>query len=259
MKRRDFLQSGLAATAGAGLSNFEQIEDQLAPKQEIYEWRRYSLTRGGRIRQLNAYMEKALIPALNRMGVGNVGAFTEMGSHEPAQVHVIIPYPSMSAYAKSRARLAADKTYQQAKKEYDAIKVSAPVYTRFDSTILLAFEGMPKLKAPGKGERIFELRTYEGYSEDAVARKVDMFNNGEIDVFLKTNLTPVFFGEAISGKDLPYLTYMLTFKDEQERGESWQKFIAHPDWKAMSGDPKYANTVSKIHKRMLLPLPYSQV
>jgi hypothetical protein len=133
------------------------------------------------------------------------------------------------------------------------------VYNRITTSFLLAFDGFPTVKAPAKESRIFELRTYEGYSEDAVTRKVKMFNEEEFPIFYKTKLTPVFFGEAIAGPNLPCLTYLITFKNLEERDKNWAAFGADADWKKVSNDPKYANTVSNIRRVFLEPLPYSQV
>ena len=41
--------------------------------------------------------------------------------------------------------------------------------------------------------------------------------------FYETGLHPVFFGETIIGEKLPQLTYMLTFKDMEERDANWKK------------------------------------
>jgi hypothetical protein len=52
---------------------------------------------------------------------------------------------------------------------------------------------------------------------------------------------------------------MTVYDDAAARDAAWKRFIAHPDWKKLSSDPQYANTVSKIHKLDLLPRPYSQL
>jgi hypothetical protein len=45
----------------------------------------------------------------------------------------------------------------------------------------------------------------------------------------------------------------------EERDANWKAFSADPDWQKVSKETQYANTVSKIHKTFLEPLPYSQV
>ncbi len=128
------------------------------------------------------------------------------------------------------------------------------LYTRYSSSLLSAFDGMPQMMDPIAGASLFELRTYEGYDEDAVRRKIKMFNDGEIDIFLNTGLHPVFFGEMIIGPYRPCLTYMINFKDMDEHDASWKRFGAHPDWKRMSAMKEYADTVSNIRKIFLNPI-----
>jgi len=260
MKRRKFIKaaalSGLATSAmGATVAgNSKPAEDQ-----QFYEFRRYELRWGGSVNTLGKYLESALIPALNRYGVEAVGVFTEMAKSEPPVLYMLIPYVGAAEFAGLSTALLEDKIYQKAAAEYNAIGPNAEVYFRYDTWLLRAFEGMPQVKLPEQEERIFELRTYEGYSEDAVRRKVKMFNEGEIDIFLDTGLHPVFFGHMLAGPDMPALSYMLTFKDMAERDENWQAFIKHPDWQRMSKMEEYANTVSKIHRVFLEPTGYSQV
>jgi hypothetical protein len=52
---------------------------------------------------------------------------------------------------------------------------------------------------------------------------------------------------------------MLGFENEQERDANWKKFIDDPDWKRITALPEYANTVSKVVKIYLEPMPYSQI
>lgn len=80
-----------------------------------------------------------------------------------------------------------------------------------------------------------------------------MFNVEELALFYKTGLNPVFFGEMIIGPNRPTLVYMLQFKDMEERDKNWQTFINHPEWKAMSAKPEYANSVSNIKRSFLTP------
>ena len=113
---------------------------------------------------------------------------------------------------------------------------------------------MPQVVDPIEGAGLFELRTYEGYSEDAVRRKTKMFNVEEIDLFQRTGMIPVFFGDMIAGPYRPTLSYMLNFKDMAERDANWKTFLDHSEWKAMLAKEEYANTVSTIRKIFLTPL-----
>jgi hypothetical protein len=260
MERREFIQKSVLATTGvaaAGLTGAHA--STLQQNKEVYEWRVYETMRGGGQAVLDNYFSTALIPALNRLGVKQVGAFSEMSKNEPAIIYLLIAYPSFDDFRKINDALKSDKDYLQAASKYNETPAEKPAYARYDSSLMTAFDGLPKMLTPEKGPRMFEVRTYEGYSEDAVRRKVKMFNDEEFQIFYRVKLNPVFFGEMIAGKNLPALTYMLHFKNMEERDANWKAFGQDPDWQRVLKDPQYANTVSKIIKTFLEPLPYSQV
>ncbi|MCX5646874.1 MAG: NIPSNAP family protein [Phycisphaerae bacterium] len=79
------------------------------------------------------------------------------------------------------------------------------------------------------------------------------------DIFKKTGLRPVSFGETIIGPNLPNLNYMLAFKDMVDRDQRWQVFRDSPDWKKLSADPAYKDTVSNTTDLILKPTDYSQI
>ena len=58
---------------------------------------------------------------------------------------------------------------------------------------------------------------------------------------------------------MPNLTYMLVFEDMADRDESWKTFIDDPDWKTLSADAYYKDTVSNITDIILRPAPFSQL
>jgi hypothetical protein len=259
MKRRKFVQSSLIGTSAiaAGFT-FPGARNQAGDK-EIVELREYELAFGGNPANLNTYLKDALIPALNKYGVSHVGAFSELGNFEPAKIYLLIPYPDITEYFKIPFRIAGDGDYLVASRNYNSLPPENKVFNRFSTRLMVAFDGLPALNAGFRGSGIYELRTYEGYNEDAVRRKILMFNQAELEIFRNNALNPVFFGEVIAGPDLPCLTYMVAFKDMAERTKKWESFGSDPDWSRIKVLPEYANTVSKIIKKFLEPLPYSQV
>ena len=172
---------------------------------------------------------------------------------------MLIAYPSLEDYLPINTKLKSDEDFKKSSAAWQQIPADKPVYNRVNTSLLIAFDNMPALNAPAKEARIFELRTYESYSEDASRRKIKMFNDEEFTIFDRTKLNRVFFGEAIAGFNLPCLTYMITFKDMEDRDKNWAAFGADADWKRVSNAPEYANTVSNIRRVFLEPLPYSQV
>lgn len=228
-------------------------------QKEYYELRTYSIPFNGSEQALHDYLEDTLLPALNRYGVENIGVFEALGDPTPKQIVLLIPYKDISAYGDVIAALAADTNYLEKRKAYDAVPHNKRVYTRYSSSFYIAFDGLPQIVKPKEGSQLFELRTYEGYSEDAVRRKVKMFNEEEFSIFDATGLHSVFFGEQVSGPMMPALTYMLSFSSMEERDANWKKFIVHPEWKRVSGLEEYAHSVSDIKRTFLKPLSYSQL
>lgn len=258
MRRRQFVSTSLLA--GATLTTADALTAQPAPKQkELYELRTYELRFGSPQSNIENYLKDALIPAMNRQGVKTVGVFREMGKSDPAKLYVLIPHTSMESYATAASRLTSDSAYATASQAYNQLTPDRAPYARYSTSLLSAFDALPQLIVPAKESRIFEIRTYEGYSEDAVRRKVKMFNVDELPVFYKVKLNPVFFGQVIAGEHMPCLTYMLTFKNMEERDANWKAFSADPDWKRVSGAAEYANTVSNIIRVFLEPVAYSQI
>jgi hypothetical protein len=257
MERREFIQKTVLATSAITAAAITPSQAEQQQGKEFYEWRVYTMRWGQGA--LDNFLSKALIPALNKQGIKSVGAFSEIGKSEPAKLYLLIPYASFDQFTKVNAALKTDQAFIDASAEYNKIPMDQAVYSRYDSSLMIAFNGLPKMIVPKNEKRIFEVRTYEGYSEDAVARKIKMFNDEEFTIFNRVKLNPVFFGEVVAGPNLPALTYMITFKNMEERDQNWKAFGADPDWQRVSKDAQYLNTVSRIYKTFLEPLPYSQV
>jgi hypothetical protein len=277
MKRREFITASVAAATLAGLRSAEAqgqalTNNGLRSIQEYYELRAYHLKSATDRALLDSYLGKALIPALNRLGLKPVGVFVQQdrtgapGATEVADassVLVLIPYPTIELFARAGVRLNADPDYQRAGAEYLQAAKANPAFERIDSWLMLAFAGMPKLGMPPycreQKPRMFELRTYESYSEVKALKKVDMFNAGEIQVMRDVGLGPIFYGQALIGSNLPHLAYMLSAEDTEAHKRHWDAFRGHPTWAKLKNDPQYADTVSKIANRFLVPTPYSQI
>jgi hypothetical protein len=117
---------------------------------------------------------------------------------------------------------------------------------------------VPAQKREGK-PRLFEMRVYESPSENFGQLKVEMFNAGEVPIFLDCKIAPVFMGQALIGDLTPNLTYMTVYDNDEQRQTAWKAFSQHADWQVLKAVEKYQGTVSKIHKSDWIPKPYSQL
>jgi len=234
-------------------------------QREFYELRRYTLQSGPQTKLTDSYVGEALIPALNRMGCSPVGAFhVDVGPETPA-LYVLIPGASVEALATLDGRLVGDAAFMKAADPFWSAPAAQPAFLRYESSLLSAFAGWPKLTLPPSttqhGKRIFQLRTYESPSNGAHVRKVAMFHDGEFGIFQKAGFAPVFFGDTLIGPRLPNLTYMLAFADQAELNAKWDVFRNDPEWKKLSGSPRYAYEaiVSSITNLILSPASFSQI
>ena len=268
MHRRSFLAASAAASLAAftrgGASNVLMAEAPQATR-EYYHLRRYQLQMGPQTALAESYLNDALVPALTRLGLGPVGAFKlDIGPETPTY-YLLVPGGSAEAVSSIDLRLASDDAFAKSAQPFWAAPATSPAFQRLESSLLLAFEGWPKLLLPAssatKAKRIFQLRTYESPSHAAHVRKVEMFNNGEFEIFQRTGLHPVFFGETLVGPRMPSLTYMLTFSGTPELETNWAAFSADPAWKKLSTSPRYAyeSIVSNITNVILSPLASSQI
>jgi hypothetical protein len=239
----------------------EQQNAQAKPSREFYQLRCYTLRNGPQAMLAQNYFQHAFIPALNRMGIPQVGTFKlDIGPDTPSY-YVLIPSTSAEKLLTLDLDLPRDTEFAKAAADFWTAPATATAFERVDVTMMSAFAGFPKLIAPKPGKRIFQLRTYESPSYATHMKKVGMFEDGEIAIFQKTGLTPVFFAHNLSGTKLPSLTYMLTFADVAELTAHWSAFGSSPEWKELSHRPGLsdAEIVNNITNLYLSPLPSSQI
>jgi hypothetical protein len=267
MQRRVFLTSvlGSAAMMSAAAEGGAQVTSS-QPGPEFYVLRHYILRQGTQLRRLADFVQNAAIPALNRLGHAPIGAFEVVAGLATPTLFLLTPCTSLDSLGSLDERLEADADYARAGAAYiDAPATDAP-YVRQEVSLLAAFAKMPRLQVPAataaKGPRLFELRTYENPSEKAQRAKMRMFSEmGEIDIFRRVGLTPVFFSRTMVGPHMPSITYMLVHENTAGREKSWSAFSSDPEWRKLAATPGYSDPelVSNITTVLLRPAAYSQI
>jgi len=235
-----------------------------APKQMYYELKIYRLKDPGKAAIFDKYLKDAFIPAMHRAGIPTIGVFkpVEADTAYGKMIYVFIPYKKVDQYVKVLEVLENDQTYLQAGKDFlDAPYNDAP-FTRYESVFMKAFAFMPQFRVPSyttpRGERIYELRSYESWTEAKATKKIQMFNEGgEIAIFEKVGSNAVFYGQVLFGSQKPRLMYMTTYSDMKSQKEHWTAFGAHPDWQTLRAKEEYANTVIRPKPYLLHPTEYS--
>lgn len=266
MNRRTFLSASVVGLSASKLDLSAMHNDAADGKsRQYYELRQYHVQSGRQQKITDAFLRDALVPALNRLSISPVGVFNvEIGEGSP-RLHLLLPAASADVLATAEARLGLDAEYLRAGAPFLTAPADQPAIVRIESSLMVAFEGWPKLKLPAATtehkDRFFELRTYESPSDQDHRRKVEMFNSGEFEVFEKAGFWQVFFGDVLIGSKLPCLMYMIGFPSLAERVEEWKTFGSLPEWKKLTSSPRYSfeSIVSNITNTILRPTDYSQI
>ncbi len=237
-----------------------------APATQHLELRRYQLRFGPMEARYGDYAKNVLIPALNRAGVKPVGAWTVLVGPGSPCLYFLLPHPDAASLASMATRLAADAEYARAAATFRALPASDPPYAGREASVLVPFATTPAVEVPASPlaapGRIFELRTYASHSEAAGLKKIEMFEKGgEIGIFRRVGLNPVFFARNLVGPALPSLSYMLVFADMAARERAWATFREDPEWVKLRATPGFSNAeiLTRIDNVLLRPTDYSQI
>jgi hypothetical protein len=265
MERRDFLTTTLGASILASSASDGLAQGKPAAAAAPYFiWRQYTLRSGPQTQRMTAFLKEAYMPALGRLGVKPVGVFNvSIGASSPT-IHIFSPHPSADAAIALETQLENDSEFTKAASEYFNASVTDPAYVRQEVSLLQPFSNFQTIDVPAatasQGPRLFELRMYESPTEVAHHKKVDMFNKlGEVDIFRRVGIKPVFFSRTIIGPKVPNLVYLTVYDNLAAREKAWAAFGADADWKKLNATPGYENIVSNITITLLSPTPYSQI
>jgi hypothetical protein len=253
-----------AAGVSSGAAGQRGASEPASP--EFYVWRQYIVRNGTQPRRLADFLQNAAIPALNRLGNKPIGVFEVVAGVPSPTVFMLTPFASADAVAALDASLDRDDAFVRAAAPYFDAPATDPVYVRQEVSLLGAFPNVPRVEVPAatavKGPRLFELRTYESHNERAHRAKMRMFTEmGEVGIFRRCGLTPVFFSRTLAGPRMPSLTYMLVHENMAGREKSWDAFRNDPEWKKLASTPGYsdAEIVSNITTVFLRPAAASQI
>ena len=141
MKRRQFLTSSIAASAFAlaGKESQAQIASNGTPR-EFYELREYHMQTGPQTKLTDAYVAEALIPALNRLGISPVGAFTLTLGPETPTLYVLLPSLRLETLVTADLQLAQDATFIKAAEPFWNAPANQPAFVRIESSLMIALK-----------------------------------------------------------------------------------------------------------------------
>lgn len=213
---------------------------------------------------IDNYLRDHLVPSLHADRIKNIGVFKWIGNDTAVskRMYVFIPFSSLKQWQKflSRNNRQEEKMISQ---YHDAV-YDKPAFNRIETIFLKAFKYSlppvaPKLNSP-KGQRVYELRSYESATEKIHENKVHMFNEGgEIDIFSRLGFNAVFYAQVIFGSKMPNLMYMTAFENMEARNVHWKAFGNDTAWKTLRAKNEYQHNVSKNEIIFLRPAEYSDL
>jgi len=236
----------------------------IAAQRDFYQIQVFRLNGKIQEEKVDNYLKNAYLPALHRAGIQKIGVFKPIESDTTSgkRIYVWMSFKSLDHFAEIQDVLAKDLVYQTKGIDFLGAPFDNFPYLRKESILLKAFPDAPECFIPSfkttPSERIYELRSYEGPTENHFRKKVKMFNEGgEIKLFKSLDFNAVFYAEVVSGSTMPNLMYLTTFADMTAHDAHWAAFRAHPEWIALSALPEFKNTVSRSVKLLLHPTDYS--
>lgn len=259
MERRQLL-AGLAA---APFFSVEGEAEGVPPVYlELKTWRLHNSSENQASRVAD-YLQKGLGAALSRTQGKLTGAFSNFIGPDGPYYLTLTQYPSLGAMEDALTKLSDDSAHQR---ELEKLGSGPGLpFVRVESTLLRSFGITPESgdrSADRKHtSRVFELRTYESQTFTTLRRKISMFTGGEMQIFQRLGMRPVFFGETIVGPKQPNLTYMLSYDDLAARDRLWHDFGSDAEWKKLKSQPQLsdAEIVANISNVILRSLEFSSI
>jgi hypothetical protein len=263
INRRSFLKgasgAAMASTAMAGLETAAGGAE--TPPQYLIDCVTFRLQSGSQMGNALGFLENRAVPLWEKHGVGPVGVFTvEVGAHIPAILFTRV-YTSLADRQLVWSRLSADPAWHAAVAE---LEKDGPAFFREDSMLLLSTSFSPLIKPTAAGDpahRIYELRIYESPTWRQLENLHDRFAGGEIDIFHKSGIHPVFYADTFIGPNQPNMVYLIPFEGPAQREKAWQAFRDNPEWVKIRDESirKGGEIVRNITNMILVPTAFSML
>jgi hypothetical protein len=263
INRRSFLKSASSvAMASAAMAGLETTASgaETSP-QYLVDCVTFRLHSGAQMGNALGFLEKRAMPLWDKHGFGPVGVFTvDVGAHIPAILFTRV-YTSLADRQLVWSRLSADPAWNAAVAE---LEKDGPAFFREDSMLLLSTSFSPPIKPAATGDpahKIYELRIYESPTWQQLENLHERFAGGEIDIFHKSGIHPVFYADTLIGPNQPNMVYLIPFESPAHREAAWQAFRDNPDWAKIRDDSirKGGEIVRNITNMILVPTGFSML
>ena len=264
--RRSFLLTGASAAAMVSgdvlrAATAAEAEGTGKKRSPFFQFTILRLQYGAQIKRMTEWFGKRALPLMLKSGFGPTGFFNvEVGPHIPA-VYVLVSYPSLAKMEATWTRYNALPGWPEMMGD---LYTDEPAFYREDNVLLQATDFSPRLKVTAAGDpahKIFELRIYEAPTHKAIRLLHERFTGGEITIFHKCGIKPIFYANTVFGLNQPNLVYMIPFDDLAQREKAWTAFRASPDWHKLRYDSirQGGEIVRNISSILMSPNEHSQI
>jgi hypothetical protein len=235
LTRRRFvpvLGLGTASVFSRSLFGVENIMDNPESNKtpnKIFVVRNYLLKNGTQPARLHQFLKDALVPALKEVANAPLGVFDGLIAPDMPQVMTIAGFPSFGHWQAAEAKLGESADLNKALADWEQPQ-EAP-YESYSERVLAVTPFSPPVTPMQEGKpRIFELRVYHSPTRRQLAALNDRFAGPEITIFHRCGIFPLLYTNAITGENLPNLTYLTPFESLEAREKAWSSFAADPEW-----------------------------
>lgn len=264
MKRRDFITTAAAGTAAVVFNSDEAPAEE--SHRELIDVRTFWAPDAPSRQDLIDKIDDLLIPNRSQFGFKKTGVlFTDAEKNtdknfDPKYHQAVFVVTSAPDFATLEAWH--DKLYTGLDKAAMLNKsTKESVYFEMEAALLRAFPHFPALAVPTLDpNRVLQYRCYFSPNPDRCHAKRNMFDvRGELKLFQKCGMHPVFFGEMLYGNMMPNISYMLSFENEDARTKGWNLFREADEWKVMKVEKEFEDTATRIRNLVLRPSKKSQI
>ena len=195
----------------------------------VFEMRTYTAA-PGKLDDLHARFRNHVVKLLPKHGIKDLGYWVPIDNAEN-KVMFVLMYPSREARETAWKSFGADPDWVKAKTESEA---NGKLVEKVEQRFLTATDFSPAIQTSvGKGERVFELRTYTTTPNNLPLLHA-RFRDHTVALFAKHGMTNLFYWQLMP--DQPgvenTLIYLLAHASQDAAKASFAGFRADPDWVA---------------------------
>jgi len=203
------------------------IFSAVAAEPRVYEMRTYYAA-PGKIDALNARFRDHTVGLFQKHGIHSLGYWMPL-ENPSGQLTYVLVYPSREAREVSWKNFSADPAWQAAAAESEK---DGKLVVRSEQVFMTAADFSPPIRPDaGKGERVFELRTYTTTPKNLPALDA-RFRDHTIKLFEKHGMTNLFYFHLVPDQPAADLTliYLLAHQSAQAAAASFKAFREDADW-----------------------------